>query len=143
MDKKTFNKISKERFLKYGFIKQKDKYGLILDDITICVHLDSWNGVKCWAYTFSINALHDASVPFYKRFDEMRITKMEHNDAAKGYHRHEILYEEYTEEEYAELLDRILHKYFDVFKENALQYIKDNEYKFILFPTAKEYLGLL
>ena len=68
---------------------------------------------------------------------------MEHNTELRGYHRHEILFEEWTEEEYRELLNKMLHSYFDAYKENAIRFLKDNAYSMCLTQKVKMYLGLL
>ena len=141
MDKKQFNKITKEIFLEYGFVKQKDNYILYLDEITIIVKFRSWRGVKSFNYWFFLNDLYDDSVKFEEKYDTMFEIKMEHNTELRGYHRHEILFEEWTEEEYRELLNKMLHSYFDPYKENALQFLKDNEYCMALSEKARIYLG--
>ena len=109
MDKKQFNKITKEIFLEYDFVKQKDNYILYLDEITIIVKFRSWRGVKSFNYWFFLNDLYDDSVKLIE-------IKMEHNTELRGYHRHEILFEEWTEEEYRELLNKMLHSYFDPYR---------------------------
>ena len=68
---------------------------------------------------------------------------MEHDPLAKGYHKHEILYEEYEEEGYRNLLTNMLHSYFDPYKKDALQFLKDNDYCMCLSKKAKEFLGLV
>ncbi len=141
MDKKQFNKITKEIFLEYDFVKQKDNYILYLDEITIIVKFRSWRGVKSFNYWFFLNDLYDDSVKFEEKYDTMIEIKMEHNTELRGYHRHEILFEEWTEEEYRELLNKMLHSYFDPYKENALQFLKDNEYRMVLSEKARIYLG--
>ena len=67
---------------------------------------------------------------------------MEHDPSAQGYHKHEIIFEQYTENEYRELLVNLLHSYFDVYKENAIKFLKDNAYCMALTLKAKKYLGL-
>lgn len=143
MDKRIFNKKTKEIFIEYGFSKQGNYYILLLDDVTIVVKFCSWRGVKSFNYYFSINALYDSSVEFKGRWDTLVEIKMEHDLSAKGYHRHEILYEEYEEDEYRKLLTNMLHSCFDPYKENALQYLKDNDYRMTLSKKAREYLGLV
>ena len=68
---------------------------------------------------------------------------MEHTPELRGYHAHEILYEEYDEMKYKELLTTMLHRYFDPYKNNALQYLKDNDYCMCLTKKARQYLGLI
>ena len=141
MDKKQFNSITKEIFLEYGFKKQKDSYILYLDKITIIVKFRSWRGVKSFNYWFFLNDLYDDSVKFEKRGDTKIAHKMEHSPELRGYHRHEILYEEWAEEEYRELLNKMLHSYFDPYKDNAIQFLKDNERLLLLTEKARIYLG--
>lgn len=143
MDKKSFNKITKEVFLEYGFVKKNQKYFLILQDVSLVVYLGSWRGVKSFNYYFSVNELYDSSIPAEQRSDTLVEIKMEHNQSAKGYHKHEILFEQYTEEEYINLLSNMLHSYFDAYKENAIRFLKDNAYCMCLTQKAKMYLGLL
>ena len=113
-----------------------------MDDITIVVRFCSWRGVKSFNYIFYINELYDSSIDFDDRFDTKIDIKMEHDTSAKGYHRHEILFEEYEEDEYKELLTKMLHSHFDVYKENALQFLRDNEYLMQLTKKARAFLGL-
>ena len=141
MEKKQFNKITKEIFLEHGFKKQKDSYILYLDEITIIVKFRSWRGVKSFNYWFFLNNLYDDSVKFEERWDTLIEEKMEHSPELRGYHCHEILVEEWTEEKYRELLDKMLHSYFDPYKENALQFLRDNEYCMVLSEKARIYLG--
>ena len=55
MEKRVFNKITKEIFLKYGFSKEKNKYILSLKDVTIVVKFRSWRGVKSFDDDYYIN----------------------------------------------------------------------------------------
>lgn len=57
---------------------------------------------------------------------------MEHNQLTQGYHKHEILFEQYTQDEYKILLTNMLYLYFDPYKINALQFLKDNNHKLCL-----------
>ena len=141
MEKKQFNKITKEIFLEHGCIKQKDSYILYLDEITIIVKFRSWRGVKSFNYWFFLNNLYDDLVKFEERCDTKIEHKMEHSPELRGYHCHEILVEEWTEEEYRELLNKMLHSYFDPYKENAIQFLKDNERTLVLTEKARIYLG--
>ena len=141
MDKKQFNKITKEVFLKYGFEKQKDLYILSLEKITIIVKFRSWRSVKSFNYWFFLNNLYDNSTKFEERHDTMIEIKMEHTPSLHGYHAHEILIEEWSEEKYQDLLNKMLHSYFDPYKADALQFLKDNEYRMILTEKARIYLG--
>ena len=143
MEKRVFNKLTKEIFLEYGFIKDKNNYILNLKDVTIVVKLCSGRGVKSFNYYFYINDLYDDLIPFEKKFDSLIEIKMEHTPELPGYHAHEILFEEYDEMKYKELLTNMLHRYFDPYKINALQYLKDNDYRMCLTKKAREFLGLL
>ena len=143
MDKKTFNKITKEVFGEYGFVKSKDKYVLELKDVTIVVKFASWRGVKSFNYYFSINELRDPTVPAEKVSDTLVEIKMEHSSFLEGYHRHEILYEVYEEQEFKDILNRMLHSCFDPYKKSALQYLRENDYRMTLSKNAREYLGVL
>lgn len=142
MDKKTFTKITKEVFLEYGFIKEKNEYILLLKDVTIVVKFSSWRGVKYFNYYFFINALYDSNIELKNKFDTLVEIKMEHDPSAQGYHKHEILFEQYTEDAYRKLLVNMLHTYFDAYKENALKFLKENDYCMSLTKKAREYLGL-
>lgn len=143
MEKSSFNKITKEVFLEYGFVKYGSKFLLLLDDISIVVRFSSCRNIKYFNYNFGINALYDASVPYDKRFDSVLEIVMEHTPELRGYDAHEIQFEKYSEEEYRELLYNMIHRYFDSYKNNALQFIKDNECRMCLSKKAKEYLGLI
>ena len=143
MEKKVFNKITKEVFIEYGFEKKRNIFLLLLPDISIIVRFSSWRGVKYFNYNFGINFLYDSSVPYDKRFDSVVEIKMEHTPSLRGYHAHEILFEEYDEMKYRELLSTMLHRYFDPYKNNALQYLKDNDYCMCLTKQARQYLGLI
>ena len=143
MEKRIFNKLTKEIFLEYGFIKEKNNYILNLEDVTIVVKFCSWRGVKSFNYYFYINELYDESVPFEKKFDSVIEIKMEHTPELRGYHAHEILYEEYDEMKYKELLTTMLHRYFEPYKKNALQFLRDNDYCMCLTKKARQYLGLI
>lgn len=66
MEKSVFNKVTKEIFLEYGFLKDKNNYILTLEDVTIVVKFCSWRGVKSFNYYFYINDLYDDSIPFEK-----------------------------------------------------------------------------
>ena len=141
MDKKTFNKITKEICLEYGFHK-KGKYFLMqLETMSIEMHLSSSLGVKSFNFTIAINELHDDSQPLENRFDVDFEFKMEHTPSAQGYHKHEILFEEYTEDQYRKMLTYMLHTYFDGFKKEGLKYVKENQIKLCLNKKATEYIN--
>ena len=143
MDKKLFNRITREIFTQYGFSKTGNNFILILDKVSIVVALRSWRGVKSFDYYFSINELYDPSTPIVKRSDTDFEIKMEHSPLASGYHKHEILYEEYDESEYRELLTNLLHTHLDPYKKDALKYLKDNDHCMCLSKKARKHLGLI
>ena len=142
MEKKIFNKLTKEIFLEYGFKWDKNKYILNLDYITIVVKFCSWRGIKSFDYYFFINGLYDDSIPFQFNRGMFTEIKMEHSPELSGYDAHEILYEKYTEIEYAQMLKDMLHTYFDPYKQDALKTIKDNESTLLLTREAKKYLNI-
>ena len=66
---------------------------------------------------------------------------MEHTPSVQGYHKHEILFEEYTEDQYRKMLTYMLHTYFDGFKKEGLKYVKVNQIKLCLNKKATEYIN--
>ena len=143
MEKKIFNKITKEVFLEYGFKEEDNKFFLLLPDVSIMVRFSSWRGVKYFNYNFGINDLYDTSFPLDKRFDSIIAIKMEHSPSLRGFHQHEILYEDYDEAEYRDLLSKMLHRYFDPYKEDAFKFLKDNDCRMCLSKKAREFLKLI
>ena len=142
MEKKIFNKLTKEIFLEYGFVKNKNNYILNLDYITIVVNFCSWRGVKSFNYYFYINDLYDDSIPFQFNRGMFTEIKMEHSPELPGYKAHEILFEKYTEMEYAQLLKDMLYKYFEPYKKDAIKFIKDNESLLLLTEETKKYFNI-
>jgi len=142
MDKKEFDSVTKEIFLAYGFKKKRDFYNLVLDEITITCRLYSWNLVRSFNYWFSLNSLYDNSIPYEKRYGMLVAVKMEHTPAAQGYHKSEIKYEDYSEEEYRRMLTYMLHTYFDPYKTDAIGYIKEFHVYLALRDETKEALGI-
>ena len=142
MDKKTFDEITKEIFVKYGFIKKRNTFLLILDEITVSCRLYTWNLITSFNYWISVNGLYDNSVPYEKRYGTYVAIKMEHSPLADGYHKSEIKYEDYTEEYYRKLLTNMLHAYFDPYKKDPIKYIRDNCERLYLKPDEKNFLGL-
>lgn len=142
MDKKDFDRITKEIFLAHGFKKKRNTFILILDEIAIYCQLYSWYSIRSFEYWISINALYDDSIPYEKRADTYLLVKMEHDPAAEGYHKSEIKYEDYTETQYRDILNRMLHIYFDPYKQDALQNIKNNYQILHLTREAMSYLGI-
>ena len=100
MEKKDFNKITKEIFVANGFVKKRDTFLLILDEITISCRLYKWNNIQSFNYWISVNGLYDDSIPYEKRYGTYIAIKMEHSPFAEGYHKSEIKYEEYSEDQY-------------------------------------------
>ena len=143
MEKRVFNKITKEIFLEYGFIKEKNNYILNLEDVTIVVKFCSWRGVKSFNYYFYINELYDESVPFEFNRGMFTEIKMEHTPKLSGYHAHEIIFEKYNEIEYEQMLKNMLRTYFDPYKQDAIKTIKDNEAILLLTKEAKKILNII
>ena len=142
MDKKTFDNITKEIFKAYGFVKRRDRYFLVLNDVTIeCRLLSTW-GIKSFNYAVSINALYDDSIPYEKRHGVYVYKRMEHSPQEAGYHSSEIKYEEYSESQYRSMLINMLHNYFDPYKQDALKHIRENYVKLTLKPDGIAFLGI-
>jgi len=125
MEMKSFNKITKEIFIAYGFKKIGKYYILKLKDITLFVWLDSWRGLKSFMYYFSINALHSETESFEEKIDSEHSVALIHNTNPKGSHQHKLCIEEWTEGQYREILKNLLCEYFDPYKEKGLQHLKD------------------
>ena len=142
MDKKEFNRVVKEVFTQYGFKKECERYFLIFDDIMISCQLYTWNGVRSFNYWVSVNASYDNSVPLEKRVGSYVATKMEHTPSAVGYHKAEIVYEEYDEAECRRILNYLLHTYFDPYKQDATQYVRENYEMLTIRPEGLEALGI-
>ena len=142
IEKKDFNKITKEIFVANGFVKKRDTFLLILDEITISCRLYKWNNIQSFNYWISVNGLYDDSIPYEKRYGTYIAIKMEHSPFAEGYHKSEIKYEEYSEDQYREMLTNMIHCYFDPYIHDALQYVKDNYQKLYLKPEGIAYLGI-
>ena len=142
MEKKVFNQVTKDLFLTYGFYKKNNKYVLPLKDVTIVVLFRSCRGIKSFNYYFYINELYDDSTPFEHRYDLLIEITMKHTPSLRGYHAHEILYEQYDEKEYRQLLSDMLHSYFDPYKNNALEFLKQSDYCMWLSKKARHFLGL-
>lgn len=125
MEIKSFNKITKEVFIAYGFKKIGKNYILELKDILLCVWLDSWHGLKSFHYSLSINALHAAIEPIEKRHDFAFSVPLSHNINPKGSQPHKLCIDEWTEMQYREILQKLLSEYFDSYKEKGLKHLKD------------------
>lgn len=142
MDKKEFNRIVKEVFIQYGFIKKRDRYFLLFEDVMISCQLYTWNGVRSFNYWVSVNAAYDDAVPLEKRYGSYVATKMEHTPSAVGYHKAEIVYEEYDEAECRRILNYLLHTYFNPYKQDATQYVRENYERLTIRPEGLEALGI-
>lgn len=143
MEKSLFNKMMKEEFLKYGFKKEGNHFILLLPEISIDVRYTSSLGVKYFGYSFAINDLHDPSVPYTKRYNNVLVLQMQ--NPRPIYHRptQEFPYEIYDEDECRELLRIMIHNTFDPLKNDGLEYIKAHSRDiFMLTKDAKIYLGL-
>ena len=115
---------------------------MILDKITIACKLYSWNLIRSFNYWISVNGLYDSSVPYEKRYGTYLAIKMEHSPSAEGYHKSEIKYEDYTEVEYRDILNNMLHVYFDPYRQDALTHLKGNYKLLHLKPECIAYLGI-
>ena len=142
MDQKTFKRVSKEIFLEYGFELLGKTYVLVLEDITLAVNYRTCRGIRSFDYYYFINALHDETEPFERKYDSAAEIHMEHDPSRKGYHSYHLAFEEYAEGDYRQLLTSMLHAYFDPYKENALQYLKENALRFGLREQGQKYLGV-
>ena len=140
MEKNVFNKITKEVFVAHGFVKKRNTFLLILDEITISCRLYTWNLIRSFNYWISVNGLYDDAVPYEQRYGSYIAIKMEHSPLADGYHKSEIKYEEYTEEQYRNMLTNMLHTYFDPYKQDAMQYVKDHYQELCLRPEEIAFL---
>ena len=137
MDQRTFHRLTKEIFTEYGFVKKKSKYVLVLNDVTITVYFGSWHGIKSFNYCFYLNHFYDPSLGDENPSDLRIWKKIVHDPSAGGYHEHEILFEQYTEDEYRNMLNQMLHSCFDPYRHNALQHIKDCYHKDESFPLSE------
>ena len=147
MDKKTFKKITKEIFTQYGFVTVGKQYVLELRDVAIVAELLSCRGIRSFEYYFSIYQLYDPvygpAVPVEKRYDTYTYHRLYHNLLEKGEYGYGIKFEIYEEDEYRSMLTCMLHSTFDPYKENALQYLKENAYRLTLKPQAEAFLRTL
>ena len=140
MEMKSFNAITKEIFLNYGFKKEKKYYILALKEITFFVWLDSWRGLKSFMYYLSINSLHNEKESFEERIDIRHAETLDHNVNPKGSHQHKLCIEEWSEMQYREILNNLLLRYFEPYKEKGLQYLKEIGYAFSFTEKAQMYL---
>ena len=125
MEVKTFNKITKEIFVAYGFKKNGKNYILELTDIALIVWLDYYCGLRSIHYSLSINKLHNESESINERHDFAFSVPLDHNINPKGSQQHKLCLEEWTEIQYREILKNLLFEYFEPYKEKGLQYLKE------------------
>lgn len=142
MEKKEFQKITKEVFTEYGFIKYQKMFLLKLDIITIVVEQISCRGIRSFDYYFYVNELQGDTDPSEFTNGLLVMEQLVHTPEIKGYQCYEITYEKYTPDQYRKLLSELLHKYFDPYKENAIQHIKDTICAISISLNAREYLGI-
>lgn len=142
MVQKSFKQISDEIFLAYGFKKHGKMYVMELPEITLVVNYRTCRGIRSFDYYYFINALYDESVPFAKKYDSAVEIHMEHSPSLKGYHSYHLAFEEYTEEDYRQLLTELLHIYFDPYRKNALQHLKENALCLGLREKGQKHLGI-
>ena len=132
MDFKRFNAITKEVLLDYGFRKiNPRKYVIRLEHITILLEMFSYDKSKKLAYSFSFNALDNTTDPPTNvendRFDNICTNTLE-VDFSYNPKRGSpwLLYEEYTEEYYRDLLTNLIKRYFDPFKKDTFKVFRTN-----------------
>lgn len=147
MDKKTFNEITKDILLDYGFIKSGKKFYLYLPDVVIQLYFTSARGVRYFEYGYSINALDNLTESprnvLDGRYDNVFGMKLEHSILLEGYHSHDIPYEIYSEEYYINLLEKTVHIHFDPYRDDAIGHIKKDIYVCdIISNSALKYFGL-
>lgn len=149
MDIKEFKKITKKTFESYGFKTEGKCYYLDLEDILIVACLYPMHGSHILLYNFSIKAIHTNSErkknDFFSGFDCRPCYTYDING------KHFIDYTVLSAADYtADLTERIL-RYFEPFKENALDYISNarfipdknsSSHRFMITKKAQEYLGI-
>ena len=125
MERKIFNKITREIFLNYGFEKENKYYVLELKEITLFVWVNSWRKEKSFMYYVSINELHNKTEELEERIDIWNAIALKHNATPSGRLQQELRIAEWTEQEYIEILKGMLREYFDPYKERGLNHLKD------------------
>ena len=127
MDKKELIKITTKTYEEYGFIKKGKYYYLDLKDVLICSGFSSMHGITYLSFNFSIKATNNDEdrkpSNMFDGYDSMEI-QMYFNKNADGYHKKEIRFEEWDKEFYSNELKKLLHYYFDPYKEDAIEHIK-------------------
>ena len=140
MERKIFNKITREIFLHYGFKKEKKYYILELEEITLFVWLHSWRGLKSFMYYLSINELHNKTEELEEKIDIWSAIALAHNATSSGCSQQELSIAEWTEARYIEILKGMLHEYFDPYKERGLKHLKDMENTLAFRENAQMFL---
>lgn len=128
MDKKELKKVTTLVFERYGFVKKGKYYYLDLDDVRICSGFNTMYGITYLAFTFSIKALHtEEEWTTQNMFDGYDSSEVHFcfDENARGLQGSQICFEEWTEMYYSSKLEELLHCYFDPFRENALEHIKN------------------
>ena len=155
MDKKEFKKITKEVYEQYGFVKKGNLFYLDLDEVLLCSGVFSRNGGRHLSYNFSIKAIHSSDEyqynDMFEGFDSYEI-KMRYQESPNRWGGYNILYEEISAEEYRENLLKMLPRFFDPYKQNALDYVLRTHTEIGLVTPcdilelkakAKQYFGLM
>lgn len=128
MDKKELKKVTTLAFERYGFVKKGKYYYLDLDDVRICSGFNTMHGITYLAFTFSIKVLHtNEERTQTNMFDASDSSEIQFcfDENARGLQGSQICFEEWTEMYYRSKLEKLLHCYFDPFRENALEHIKN------------------
>ena len=155
MDKKEFKKVTKEVYEQYGFVKKGNLFYLDLDEVLLSSKIFSIYGTYHLSYNFSIKAAHSEEEyqhnDMFEGFDSYEI-KMRYQENPNKYKGYDIPNEEISAEEYRENLLKMLPRFFDPYKENALNYIVRTYTEIGLVIAgdivplkikARQYLGLI
>ena len=125
MDKKEFQKITKKVYEEYGFVKKGKYYYLDLKDVIICSGLSSRYGGVYLMYNISIKALHPINEitinNFYDGFDSGGNAICFEKD------NYIIKYLDYNGHQYECKIKEVLYKYFEPYKVDALNYLRNME----------------
>lgn len=133
MDLKTLKTVTQKAYETYGFSKKGKNFHLDLDDVYIWSGFVKARGTLYLSCAFCIRALHKKALEISKEkitpntfheFDNANEIILYFKPHSEGGLPHEIIPEEYTEENYFERLMHLLHKYFDPFKIDPLQHIR-------------------
>lgn len=157
MEKKELKRITTEIYKEYGFVKKGERYYLDLDDVVICSRFSgtAWceNSIS---FVFRIKKIHAdderpyTELDYFDDFDSLEYD-LALNRYSKGNRRYEIRSGDYSGEDYKNLLRKLLTRYYDPFKCNALEHIKngylhpgyiDPYDKFVLTKEAIEKLDI-